>query len=96
MSEEREAVGSKELTGFAENNCPLLEPADKDSQRYSTHYQSKYVKYWVYVHTLANYQKLALSGYMDVVKPLSLCILAICKFIEIIFVERLFLLGDAH
>ena len=39
---ERESVGGKELTGFSENNCPLVEPRDRDSARFSTHYQQRY------------------------------------------------------
>ena len=39
---ERESVGGKELTGFSENNCPLVEPRDRDIARFSTHYQQRY------------------------------------------------------
>ena len=39
---EREAVGDKELTGFSENNYPVVEPRDKDIARFSTHYQQRY------------------------------------------------------
>ena len=38
-----EAVGGKELTGFSENNCPLLTPRDRDAQRFYTHYQYRCV-----------------------------------------------------
>ena len=36
---EKESVGGKELTGFSDNNCPMVEPRDKDVPRFNTHYQ---------------------------------------------------------
>ncbi len=36
-----EQVGRKELTGFSENNEPMVEPSDRDTARFSTHYQSR-------------------------------------------------------
>ena len=60
---ERESVSRKELTGFSENNCPLVEPRDRDSARFSTHYQQRYTL--KYIHSiiiiwLGTYNKVAL------------------------------------
>ena len=38
---DREEVGRKELTGFSENMQPLVEPRDRDTARFVTHYQSR-------------------------------------------------------
>ncbi|XP_064397724.1 stabilizer of axonemal microtubules 4-like [Halichondria panicea] len=35
-------VGGKEMSGYSENTVPLVEPANRDSQRFSTHYQSRF------------------------------------------------------
>lgn len=39
--ERSEGVGRKELTGFSENNVPIVEPSGRDTARFSTHYQSR-------------------------------------------------------
>lgn len=44
---ERSEVGVKESTGFLKNTIPLVEPRDRDSARFSTHYQNKYVLYYI-------------------------------------------------
>ena len=36
-------VGKKELTGFSENNQPRVEPHNRDTARFSTHYQAQSV-----------------------------------------------------
>lgn len=39
----REEVGNKEMSGFSENNIPLVEPRDRDVARFATHYQNRWI-----------------------------------------------------
>ena len=39
---DRVSVGGKELSGYSENNHPLIEPYNKDTQRFTTHYQQRF------------------------------------------------------
>lgn len=39
---EREEIGGKELTGFSENNGPVVEPRDRDAGRFTTRYQERW------------------------------------------------------